>query len=102
MFVVYSPHLEAFQSPGQIHFGERQPSPEVPERSRQIVAALKASGLVSLVEPKKIGTEPIQAVHDQGYLDYLSTANLRPIIDPESDGQPAEVLFPAAFPFTNL
>lgn len=102
MLVVYSPRLETFQSPGQIHFGESKQSPEVPERSRHIAAALQASGLAKLVEPKSFGIKPIQAVHDQGYLDYLSTANQQPIVDPESDGQPAQVLFPAVFPFTNL
>ena len=102
MIVVYSPRLEAFQSPGQIHFGERLPSPEIAERSRQISTTLFASGLVMLVEPKKFGIDLITAVHDQGYLDYLCTANQQPIVDPESNGYPVKVLFPAVFPYTNL
>lgn len=102
MFLVYSPRLEDFCPPGQIHFGEVGASPEVPERSRCIAAALLDSGLVSLVEPRPFPLDPILAVHDPGYLEYLQTGNQRPIVDPESDGQPAEVFFPAAFPFTDL
>lgn len=102
MLFVYSPRLETFHSPGQIHFGEPGASPEVPERSRQIAAALQASGLGNWVEPREFPLEHIQAVHDPSYLDYLQTANRRPIVDPESSGEPAKVLFPAAFPFSDL
>jgi acetoin utilization deacetylase AcuC-like enzyme len=102
MIVVYSPGINTFKSPGQIHFGERGPSPEVPERSRQIAFAIQTSGLGTLVEPKTVGIGDIEAIHARGYLDYLQTANQQPIIDPESNGLPAQVLFPAAFPYTDL
>lgn len=102
MLVVYSPRLEEFCPPGQIHFGETGPSPEVPERTRRIAAALQDAGLATFLEPRSFPLEVIQAVHDADYLEFLETANQRPIIDPESDGRPAETLFPAAFPFTNL
>ena len=102
MFVVYTPRLEDSCSPGQIHFGKRGPSPEVPERSRQIVASLKASGLGNVIPPLSYGLEPVEQVHSRDYLDYLQTANQQPIIDPESNGQPAKVLFPAVFPFSDL
>lgn len=102
MFVVYSPRLEDFHAPGQIHFGEPGASPEVPERSRQIAAALQETGLVKFVEPREYPLGHIQAVHAPDYLDYLQTANQRPIVDPESDGGPAKVLFPAAFPYSDL
>ncbi len=102
MFVIYSPRLEEYQSPGQIHFGVRGPPPDVPERGRQIASALQTSGLATLVEPKTVSLEGIEAIHDHGYLDYLRTANQQPIIDPESNGLPAQVLFPATFPYTDL
>jgi acetoin utilization deacetylase AcuC-like enzyme len=102
MFVVYSPRLERFHSPGQIHFGEPGASPEVPERTRQIAAALQETGLVKFVEPREYPLGHIQVVHAPDYLDYLQTANQRPIVDPESDGLPARVLFPAAFPYSDL
>lgn len=102
MLVVYSPQLEAFRSPGQIHFGAPGPSPEVPERTQQIATALRAAGLATFIEPRSFPLEAIAAVHEKAYLDYLQTANQQPITDPESDGQPAAVLFPAAFPFTDL
>jgi len=102
MQVVYSPRLETFCPPGQIHFGEAGASPEVPERTRRMAAALLEGGLVTLVEPRSFPMDCIQAVHDAEYLLYLQTANQRPIVDPESDGQPARVLFPAVFPFSDL
>lgn len=102
MDVVYSPRLEAFHSPGQLHFGEPGASPEVPERSRQIAFALQTPGLGRLVEPREFPLGIIQAVHAPDYLDYLQTANQRPIVDPESNGEPATVLFPAAFPYSDL
>lgn len=102
MLVVYSPRLEEFRPPGQIHFGEAGPCPEVPERTRRIAGALQEAGLAVFVEPRSFPLDRIAAVHDADYLEYLQTANQRPIIDPESDGRPAEVLFPAAFPFSDL
>lgn len=102
MFVVYSPRLESFRPPGQIHFGKSGASPEVPDRSQQIALALRESGLGRFVEPREFALEHILAVHDSGYLDYLQTANQQPIIDPESDGRPAKVLFPAVFPYSDL
>ncbi|MCS7011481.1 MAG: histone deacetylase family protein, partial [Anaerolineales bacterium] len=102
MLVVYSKHLEDFRSPGQIHFGAAGSSPEVPERTQRIAEALQKEGLATFVEPRLFPLEFISSVHDESYLNYLQTANRQPITDPESDGQPAAVLFPAAFPFTEL
>jgi len=102
MDVVYSPLLEAYKSAGQIHFGQVGTCPEVPDRTRQIVAALLAAGLGIVIEPGRFDLEHARAVHEGGYLDFLRTANQRPMRDPESDGQPAKILFPAAWPYSNL
>ncbi len=100
--IVYSPALEDFHPPAQIDFGVPKPHPEVPERTRRLIAGLRSFEQVALLEPRSYPLEHIQAVHDADYLDFLQTANQRPMVDPETDGLPAAVLFPGTFPFTSL
>jgi len=73
---------------------------EIPERTREIVRELAAAGIGPVLEPESYDLEPIAAVHDEDYLTYLRTALETPLTDPESDGQPATVLFPSIWPYS--
>ncbi|MSS73896.1 MAG: hypothetical protein EXS64_20785 [Candidatus Latescibacteria bacterium] len=45
--------------------------PEAPERAEVILRALRERGRVDIVAPRRFSMEPIQEVHDAGYLHYL-------------------------------
>lgn len=47
---------------------------EMPERMERILAALHANGLNDIHPPDGFGLEPILAVHDADYIDFLRTA----------------------------
>jgi acetoin utilization deacetylase AcuC-like enzyme len=101
MYVIYSPHQEKHCPPYELHFGRRVPPSEVPERTQQIVQELRAVDMGPIVEPRSYPLECITAVHDKDYLEYLRTALQTPLTDPESDGQPATVLFPSMWPYSD-
>jgi len=48
---------------------------EVPARAEIILRAVQQARLGRVVEPVDHGMQPIQAVHDPGYLEFLRTAN---------------------------
>ena len=54
--------------------GERSQSFEVPERVEKIYSALVQESWAEILEPVDFGMEPILAVHDKGYVDFLQTA----------------------------
>ncbi len=101
MRVFYTPRLEEFQPPYQIHFGQVVEASEVPGRARQVVTALEQAGLATLEPPRRFPLQPIQAVHDADYLEFLQNANQMPFLDPESEGKPFEVIFPTVFPYSH-
>jgi acetoin utilization deacetylase AcuC-like enzyme len=54
--------------------GLRVPYLENPERMDKILDALRSAGWAEIVEPADFGLDPILAVHDQNYLDFLASA----------------------------
>ncbi|PWH13057.1 MAG: hypothetical protein DDG59_14860 [Anaerolineae bacterium] len=100
MKVFYSPHLESFQPPYQIHFGQVVAASEVAGRAQRVVEALHRAGLAEVEAPQRFPLEAIQAVHAADYIAFLQQANQMPFLDPESDGKPFEVIFPTVFPYS--
>jgi acetoin utilization deacetylase AcuC-like enzyme len=76
--------------------GERVPSFETSQRIDSILFSLKAAQDFSLASPDDFGMEPIRAVHDQGYLEFLQTAYSQWIN--ESANYEHSALTPATFP----
>ena len=75
MKVFYSPTHIQHAPPFEIFDGgEKITNFEMPERMERILSALRADGRYEIVPPADFGLEPIRAVHDQGYLDFLRTA----------------------------
>lgn len=54
--------------------GQRVPSYDVPERIDSILSAINDRKMGTVVTPDDAGFEPIYAVHDEGMIQYLSTA----------------------------
>lgn len=72
MLVIYSeihrqhhPPFEVFEG------GNKLPVLESPERMERILAALRETEWADIQPPKEFGLEPILAVHDRDYLDFL-------------------------------
>lgn len=101
MKVFYTPRLEEFQPPYQIHFGQVVEASEVAGRAQRVVQALQQAGLAVVQEPHRFPIEAIESVHAAEYLAFLQQANQMPFLDPESDGKPLEVIFPTVFPYSN-
>jgi acetoin utilization deacetylase AcuC-like enzyme len=98
--VVYSSEQERFVTPHGLYLGEKVPAVETPERTRVIIQKLLESGQVEVVEPRAYPIEPILAVHDADYVDFIKTVNSTPIDDPEiPEGKPAPVAYPFTFPY---
>lgn len=64
-------HPKTYLSRGQM----RQPQ-EIPDRVDAMLAGLERLNL-SVTRPKDYGMDPLLAVHDRGYLDFLKTAYQR-------------------------
>ena len=63
----HNPSFEVFDG------GLRVPYLEVPERMDQILKALKETERVEIIEPMDFGLDPIYAVHDKEYIDFLAS-----------------------------
>lgn len=53
--------------------GKRVPYFENPDRMDRILAALKQTDWVELKEPEEFGLDPILAVHDKDYINFLAS-----------------------------
>lgn len=100
MYIVYSAQQEKHAPPFQYHFGRKAEPTEVPGRARAMLRAVVEAGLGEVIEPRSYPEEAFTGVHCPEYLEFLRTANSVPMMDAESRGQPAEVLFPSVWPFT--
>ncbi len=86
----HNPPFELFDG------GVRMPYLESPERMEQVLAALEGQDWAELFAPEDFGLDPILAVHEAGYVDFLSTA-----FDEwtrQKTNYPKEGLLPATFP----
>jgi acetoin utilization deacetylase AcuC-like enzyme len=79
--------------------GKRVPYFENPERMDRILAALNKTDWAELVEPADFGLEPILAVHDGAYINFLASCWTEWLAsDPEVAAAPETHAFlPATF-----
>ncbi|MBM4422838.1 MAG: histone deacetylase family protein [Chloroflexi bacterium] len=90
----HNPPFEVFEG------GIQVPVFECPERMDRILGALRHSGWADIMPPEDVGLDPILAVHNADYIEYLRTA----FDDWQRDGgelgarYASPVLIPAAFP----
>lgn len=84
----HAPPFEVFDG------GLRVPYLESPERMDRILNALDQTGWAEITEPKDFGLEPIHAVHDKGYTDFLASAWTEWLA---SEARDKSTLLPATF-----
>ncbi|MGB8981772.1 MAG: histone deacetylase family protein [Anaerolineales bacterium] len=84
----HAPPFEVFDG------GLRVPYLENPERMDRILSALDQTGWAEITEPNDFGLEPIHAVHDKGYIDFLASAWTEWL---DSEARDKSVLMPATF-----
>jgi len=89
----HNPPFEVFDG------GQRAPYLETPDRIDKILTALGKTDWADITEPADFGLDPILAVHDPGYINFLATAWDEWIAcQPASDSMPDNpVLLPATF-----
>ena len=64
----HNPPFEVFDG------GRRMPYLETPERMDKILFALEKTDWADISQPADFGLEPILAIHDPGYIDFLASA----------------------------
>ncbi len=99
MNIYYSgEHLKHHPSFEIFDGGEKLANFEVPERAERILAALKQTPWANILEPQDFGLEPILAVHDPGYIQFLKTAYADWIQAETEPPYEKSALLPATFP----
>jgi acetoin utilization deacetylase AcuC-like enzyme len=95
MKVYYSEAHRNHEPPFEIFDGGlRVPYLENPDRMDRILKALQGTGWAEIAEPKDFGLDPIYAVHDKEYLDFLATSWNEWL---RSEPRDRSVLLPATF-----
>jgi acetoin utilization deacetylase AcuC-like enzyme len=75
MKIFYSPAHVKHNPPFEIlDGGEKSLSYEVPDRVENIVSLLRQKSWAEIIAPTQFGLDPILAVHDEGYLEFLQSA----------------------------
>ena len=64
----HNPPFELFEG------GVRMPYLENPDRMDRILSTVKALDWVELIQAEDFGLDPILAVHDEDYVDFLRSA----------------------------
>jgi acetoin utilization deacetylase AcuC-like enzyme len=92
MPVVWSPRHRGHAPNGGYWLGVRLPGDEEPERGDVLRDQLAAAG-ATIVEPAEGGLEPVLAVHDPAFVDFLSRAHAAWVAEGHLDdpGQPEVV-----------
>ena len=88
----HNPPFEIFDG------GEKFPHFEVPERAERILAALKQTSWAEIIPPEDFGIDPILAVHDADYIDFLRSAYDEWMLSATDADYEKTVLLPASFP----
>ena len=86
---LHNPPFEIFE--GGVHM----PYLENPERMERVLTALKAKDWAEICEPDNFGLDPVLAVHDAGFVDFLRMAYNEWMQEPTSYEK--EVFIPATF-----
>jgi acetoin utilization deacetylase AcuC-like enzyme len=95
MKVYYSEAHREHEPPFEIFDGGlRVPYLENPDRMDRILNALRQTDWAEVVEPKEFGLDPIYAVHDKDYIDFLASAWTEWLA---SEAQDKSTLLPATF-----
>ena len=95
MKVYYSEAHRKHEPPFEIFDGGlRVPYLENPERMDRILHALQQTDWTEIVEPKDFGLDPIYAVHDKDYIDFLASAWTEWLA---SEARDKSTLLPATF-----
>jgi acetoin utilization deacetylase AcuC-like enzyme len=84
----HEPPFEVFDG------GLRTPYLENPDRMDRILRALRNTGWADILEPTDYGLDPIHAVHDKDYIDFLGSCWTEWL---DSDPKDPSVLLPATF-----
>ncbi|MCC7119554.1 MAG: histone deacetylase family protein [Anaerolineales bacterium] len=79
--------------------GQRVPYYENPDRMDRILSALRKTTWAEITEPEDFGLEPIRAVHDPDYLNFLASCWTEWLAaDPQASATPEQSAFlPATF-----
>ncbi|MCX6064447.1 MAG: histone deacetylase family protein [Chloroflexi bacterium] len=88
----HNPPFEIFDG------GEKIPNFEVPERAERILSALKATSWAEILTPEDFGLEPILAIHDANYIDFLRHAYDEWLLSATDADYEKTALLPATFP----
>jgi len=88
----HNPPFEIFDG------GEKLPNFEVPERAQRILSALHQTSWAEILAPQNFGLEPLRAVHEAGYLDFLRSAYDEWQLSAIDADYPKTALLPATFP----
>lgn len=95
MKVYYSEAHRRHEPPFEIFDGGlRVPYLENPDRMDRILNSLYETDWAEVVQPKDFGLDPIYAVHDKDYLDFLATAWTEWLA---SDARDKSTLLPSTF-----
>jgi acetoin utilization deacetylase AcuC-like enzyme len=84
----HDPPFEVFDG------GLRTPYLENPDRMERILNALQETDWAEIIEPKDFGLEPIYAVHDKDYVDFLASSWTEWLA---SEAEDKSTLLPATF-----
>jgi acetoin utilization deacetylase AcuC-like enzyme len=95
MKVYYSEAHRHHEPPFEVFDGGlRTPYIENPDRMDRILNALRQTDWAQTLEPKEYGLDPIYAVHDQDYVDFLASSWTEWLA---SEAEDKSVLLPATF-----
>jgi acetoin utilization deacetylase AcuC-like enzyme len=95
MKVYYSEAHRKHEPPFEVFDGGlRTPYLENPDRMDQILNVLRETDWADILEPTDLGLEPIYAVHDKDYVDFLASAWIEWLA---TDSKDHSVLLPATF-----
>jgi acetoin utilization deacetylase AcuC-like enzyme len=96
MRVVYSPRHALHNPEYEVLLGTPQPYPDSAARAEKIRRTLEQDGSFLMTGPTEHGTQPIEAVHDRGLIQFLESAWLeRQAVLPASQMIPDTILHPA-------
>ena len=95
MKVYYSEAHRKHEPPFEVFDGGLRTSyMENPDRMDRILNALRKTDWAEIVEPKEFGLDPIYAVHDKDYIDFLASAWTEWLM---SEAEDKSTLLPATF-----